>query len=70
MEALRVVSGGAEFGPAEQAGADLVGGVVGDVGGRAGLPQGAGGEDGQVVGEPQCLVAVVGDVDGWDTQVA
>jgi hypothetical protein len=56
--------GGAELGPAEQPGGVRVGGVSGEVGGGAGLAQGAGGEDGQVVGEAQGFVAVVGDV-GW-----
>ena len=63
-------SGGAaaEFGPAEQAGDVGVGWLGGDAGGWAGLAQPPTDDDGKVVADAQCFVAVVGDVRGGDLQ--
>ena len=59
---------GSEFGPAEQAGGFRAGGGGGDLAGRAGLAELAAGDDGQVVADAQCFVAVVGHVHGGDVQ--
>ena len=59
---------GSEFGPAEQAGGFRVGGGGGDLAGRAGLAELAADDDGEVVADAQCFVAVVGDVHGGDVE--
>ena len=58
-----------EFGPAEQAGDVRVGRFGGDAGGWPGLAQLPGDDDGQVVGDAQGFVTVVGDVRGRDFQL-